>query len=76
MKIIMVLLGIVCMSTAMATTYEQCANEERSVFHGCLSIGWSSWENSTPPEAVKGCAEAYKVGLQQCKEIYIQKGGK
>jgi hypothetical protein len=70
MKKIMLLGCLMCSGFAWAD-YESCVIAERSTFNRCTQNVGTTWGKAKSAEP---CAEAYKYGLAQCKEVYINKG--
>lgn len=72
MKQIVFLITIIYFSFSWAD-YEKCADKEREQFYNCRIAGLDN-NFTTPPESLQSCNDAYKFGLSQCKEVYINKG--
>jgi hypothetical protein len=75
MKKIMLLGCLMCSAFAWANvfakSYEWCVTDEQATFNRCTENVGTTWGKAKSAEP---CAEAYKYGLAQCKEVYINKG--
>lgn len=69
MKKIMLLGCFMCSAFAWAD-YEHCVELEQKVFDKCLSMTINPFRKNDKQDH---CSDAYKFGLSQCKEVYINK---